>query len=67
MRELKISRMLAPDGGHVELSTGATLLLLSGLVALIASLVVLVKREPDRPVKPPRPPPIELPVARVIS
>ena len=28
---------------------------------------VLVKREPDRPVKPPRPPPIELPVARVVS
>ena len=62
-REVKLDRMLAPDGGDVTLALGATLLLVSSLLALIASLVVLVKREPERPVKPPR---IELPEARLV-
>ena len=32
-----------------------------------ASLVVLIKREPNRPKPPPKPPEIELPEARLIS
>lgn len=67
LRELRLHRMLAPNGGEVVLSTGATLLVVSGAIALIASLVVLIKREPDPPPKPPEPPTIELPEARVVS
>jgi hypothetical protein len=67
MREVRHTRGMTIDGGTIHLSTGATLLLVSGLVALVASLVVLIKREPDRPKKPPKPPAIDLPEARLIS
>jgi hypothetical protein len=65
MHEVNLDRRLVRAGGEALLSHGATLLLVSGLLGLVASIVVLVKREPAKP-KPPKPPP-ELPVARVIS
>jgi hypothetical protein len=66
MRELKRAPDIAPNGGDFLMGTGSTLLLMSGLVALVSSLVVLIKREPDRPVKPPKPPEIQLPEARLL-
>jgi hypothetical protein len=67
LNELRVERDRARAGFEEMLTTGGTLLLVSGLLGLAASLVVLIKREPNRPQPPPKPPAIELPVARVIS
>lgn len=65
MREVRIDRELVRAGGTGMLAVGAKLLLLSGLLGMLGSVVVLIKREPAKP-KPPPPPP-DIPVARVIS
>jgi hypothetical protein len=67
LNEVRIDRDLVRAGIPGMMTTGATLLLVSGLLGFAASLVVLIKREPNRPKPPPKPPEIELPVARVIS
>ena len=67
LNEVRTDRDLVRAGIPAMITTGATLLLVSGLVGFAASLVVLIKREPNRPKPPPKPPEIELPVARVIS
>jgi hypothetical protein len=67
LRELRIDRDLVRAGGQAMMTSGATLLLVSGLVGFAASIAVLIKREPAPPKPPPEPPEIELPVARVIS
>ncbi|HEX5062153.1 MAG TPA: hypothetical protein VFV99_22440 [Kofleriaceae bacterium] len=65
MREYRFDRDLVRDGHPALLAVGAKLLLLSGLLGLIGSVVVLVKREAEVP-KPPPPPP-EIPEARVVT
>jgi hypothetical protein len=67
MRETRIDQALEREGEKAMMTFGATLLLVSGLLGLVSSLVVLIKREPDRPSKAPEPPSIELPEARVVS
>jgi hypothetical protein len=67
LNEVRIDRDLVRAGARAMMTTGATLLLVSGLLGFAASLVVLIKREPNRPKPPPKPPEIQLPVARVIS
>lgn len=67
LNEVRVDRDLVRAGFRAMLTTGGTLLLVSGLIGFAASLVVLIKREPNRPKPPPKPPEIELPVARVIS
>ena len=64
MHELRIDRELVRAGGERMMTHGATLLLISGLLGLVGSIMVLVKREPAKP-KPPPPPP-EIPQARVV-
>lgn len=59
LRELKLDRL--SDTSHT--STGATLLGVSGIVALIATIVVLVRAEPLRP---PKKKVVEIPAARVV-
>ena len=65
MHELIVDRKLTRASIDAMVSHGATMLLVSGLLGLVGSIVVLVNREPAKP-KPPKPPP-ELPVARVIT
>lgn len=67
LNEVRIDRDLVRAGFHTMMTTGATLLLASGVLAFVASLVVLIKREPNRPTPPPKPPAIDLPEARLIS
>lgn len=62
LRELKLDRTSA--GSHT--TTGAVLLGLSGLVALIATIALLVRPEPRRVKKPPVAKPPTLPTARVV-
>lgn len=64
MRELRVDRELVRAGGERMMTHGATLLLISGLLGLVGSIMVLVKREPAKP-KPPPPPP-DIPQARVV-
>ena len=65
MHAVNLSRHLAHDGHPAHLAHGATMLLVSGLLGLVASIVALVKREPPKP-EPPKPPP-QLPEARLIT
>jgi hypothetical protein len=64
MREFRIDREIVRAGGTAMLAVGSKLLLLSGLLGLVGSLVVLIKREPAKP--PPPPPPPKLPEARIV-
>jgi hypothetical protein len=67
LNEVRIDREVVRAGFHAMLTSGASLLLVSGLLGFAASLVVLIKREPDRRKPPPKPPEINLPEARLIS
>ena len=62
LRELR-----AHDHNNSSLAIGAALLAISGALALVASVLVLGKHEPERPPKPPKKPPIDLPEARIVS
>ena len=65
LNALNLSRQLVRAGHPALLAHGATMLLISGLLGLVASIVALVKREPPKP-KPPRPP-AQLPEARLVT
>lgn len=67
MREYKWQRDLIRDGEPSILASSSTLLLVTGLVALAASLVALIWRDPGRPKKPPPARTVEIPEARVVS
>lgn len=60
LRELKLDRF--SETSHT--SIGATLLGVSGIIGLLATIVVFVRAEPPRPPKKKKP--VELPAARVV-
>jgi hypothetical protein len=64
MREFRVDRDIVREGGHAMMTSGSSLLLVSGLLGLVASIVVLARRDPGRP-KPPPPPPV-IPEARLV-
>lgn len=64
MREFRVDRDIVREGGHAMMTGASSLLLVSGLLGLVGSLVVLARRDPGRP-KPPPPPPV-LPEARLL-
>lgn len=66
MREYRWQRDLLREGHAAILSTSATLLLVTGLVALAASIVALIWRDPGRPKKPTAPPAVDIPAARIV-
>lgn len=61
LRELKLDRLI--ETSHT--STGATLLGLSGIIALVATIVLFVRAEPPRP-PPKKKTAVEIPSARVV-